>query len=70
MFKYNGRFTYLRIEDLPQDMLVGNYTINVEFLENKIKKSQLDHFCYLLQKLDIVFSKLGLVLKLLSKIMF
>ena len=64
LFKYIGRFTYLGIEDLPQDLLIVN-SINGEFLESKIKKLQLDHTCYLLQKLYVVFSKVGLVLKLL-----
>ena len=35
MFKFIGRFRYLGKEDLPQEFLVENSSINVEFLENK-----------------------------------
>ena len=34
-FKFMGKFRYLGMEDLPQELLVGNSSINVEFLENK-----------------------------------
>ena len=35
LFKFIGKFRYLGKEDLPQEFLVENSSINVEFLENK-----------------------------------
>ena len=35
LFKYIGKFIYLGIEDLPQEILVEKASVNVEFLENK-----------------------------------
>ena len=33
--KFIGKFRYLRVEDLPQEFLLKNYSMNVKFLENK-----------------------------------
>ena len=35
LFKFTGKFRYLGMEDLPQKFLIENYSVNVEFLENK-----------------------------------
>ena len=35
LFKFIGKFRYLGIEDLPQEFLVENVSVNVKFLENK-----------------------------------
>ena len=35
LFKFIGKFRYLGVEDLPQEFLIKNSLINVEFLENK-----------------------------------
>ena len=35
LFKFIGKFRYLGIEDLPQEFLIENSLINVQFLENK-----------------------------------
>ena len=35
LFSFTGKFRYLGMEDLPQESLVQNSSINVEFLENK-----------------------------------
>ena len=35
LFKFTGKFRYLRMEDLPQELLEENSSINVEFLKNK-----------------------------------
>ena len=35
LFKFIGKFRYLGVEDLPQEFLLENYSMNVEFLENK-----------------------------------
>ena len=34
LFKFIGKFRYLGIEDLPQEFLIENSLINVQFLEN------------------------------------
>ena len=34
-FKFIGKFRYLGMEDLPQEFLVENFSINVEVLKNK-----------------------------------
>ena len=51
LLKFIGQFRYLRMEDLPQEFLVENSSINVEFLENKTGKLQLGHTGNLFQKL-------------------
>ena len=38
LFKFTGKFRYLGMEDLPQEFLEENYSINVEFLENKTRE--------------------------------
>ena len=35
LFEFIGKFRYLGVEDLPQEFLLENYSMNVEFLENK-----------------------------------
>ena len=35
LFKFIGKFRYLGVEDLPQEFLLENYSMNVEFVENK-----------------------------------
>ena len=35
LFKFTGKFRYLGMEDLPQEFLEENFSINVEFLKNK-----------------------------------
>ena len=61
-----GRFKYLGIEDLPQELLNENSSINVELLENKTQeKLQLGRNCYLLQ---LVCRKLKVVIYLLLTI--
>ena len=35
LFKSIGKFRYLGVEDLPQEFLLENYFMNVEFVENK-----------------------------------
>ena len=61
------KFRYLAMEDQPQEFQVESSSINVEFLENKTGNHSwgiLD-ICF-----RFVFSKLGLVLYLLSAIIF
>ena len=38
LFKFIGKFRYLGMEYLPQEFLVENSSINVEFLENKTRE--------------------------------
>ena len=57
LFKFIWKFRYLGMERLSQEFLIENSSVNVEFLENR-EKLQLRDFCYLFQKLYIVFSKL------------
>ena len=38
LFKFNSKFRNLVVEDLPQEFLIENSTINVEFLENKARE--------------------------------
>ena len=35
LFKFIGKFRYLGVKDLPQEFLLENYSMNVEFVENK-----------------------------------
>ena len=35
LFKFIGKFRYFGVEDLPQEFQLENYSMNVEFLENK-----------------------------------
>lgn len=35
MFKYLDKFRDLGIEDLPQEVLIEGFAVNVQFLENK-----------------------------------
>ena len=35
LFKYIGKFRYLGMEDLSQEVLIENCSVNIEFLENK-----------------------------------
>ena len=35
MFKYLDKFRDLGIEDLPQEILIEGFAVNVQFLENK-----------------------------------
>ena len=51
LFKFIGKFSYLEMEDLPQEFLIENSSINVELLENKTGELTAGHICYLLQKL-------------------
>ena len=63
LFKFSGKFRYLGIEDLPQEFLIENSSVKVEFLENK--KGKITAGAYLLsQKSYMVFSNLGLALSL------
>ena len=61
------KFRYLAMEDQPQKFLVESSSINVEFLENKTGNHSwgIIDICF-----RFVFSKLGLVLYLLSAIIF
>ena len=34
LFKFVGKFRYLGMEDLPQEFLIENSSVNVEFLDN------------------------------------
>ena len=68
--KFISKIRYLGIEDLLQEFLIENALINVEFLENEAGEITAGHIYYLLHKLQIVFSILGLVLFLLLTITF
>ena len=35
LFKYIGKFRYLGMEDLSQEVLIENCSVNIELLENK-----------------------------------
>ena len=70
LFRFTGKFRYLEMEGLPQEFQIENCPMNVEFLENKTRENTAGHICYLLQKLEIVLSKSGLVLYLSLTIMF
>ena len=66
LYNFIGKFRYLGIEDLPQGFFIENISINVEFLDNKREK----YTARALQKLKLVFSKLGPVLYLSLAIIF
>ena len=52
MFKFIGKFRYLGVEDLSQEFLLENYSMNVEFLENKTGEITIG--AYLLSIAEIV----------------
>ena len=52
LFKSIGKFRYLGVEDLPQEFLLENYSMNVEFLENKT--GEITAGAYLLSIAEIV----------------
>ena len=54
LFKFNSKFRYLGVEDLPQEFLLENCSMNVEFLENKTGK--ITARAYLLSIAEIVNS--------------
>ena len=54
LFKFIGKFRYLGVEDLPQEFLLENYSMNVEFLENKA--GEITAGAYLLSIVEIVNS--------------
>ena len=54
LFKFIGKFRYLGIEDLPQEFLIENSLINVQFLENKT--GEITAGAYLLSIAEIVNS--------------
>ena len=54
LFKFIGKFRYLGVEDLPQEFLLENYSMSVEFLENKTE--QIAAGAYLLSIAEIVNS--------------
>ena len=35
MFKFLKRYRYSEMEDLPQEFFIKNYSINVQFLNNR-----------------------------------
>ena len=35
-FKIFGIFIYLQIEDLPQEVLIEDFNVNMQFLEHKV----------------------------------
>ena len=51
LFKSVCKFRYRGVLDLPEKFLLENYSMNVEFLENKKEKLQQHQICFLLQKL-------------------
>ena len=69
LFKFINKFRYLWMEDSPQEFLIENFSVNVEFLENKTGEILLGYICYY-YKNCIVFRKLGLLLYLLLIITF
>ena len=54
LFKCIGKFRYLGVEDLPQEFQLENYSMNVEFLENKT--GEITAGAYLLSITEIVNS--------------
>ena len=54
LFKFIGKFRYLVVEDLPQEFLLENYSMNVEILENKT--GEITTEAYLLSTAEIVNS--------------
>ena len=40
LFKFIGKFKYLGVEDLPEEFLIENCSMTVEFLKNKKEKLQ------------------------------
>ena len=70
LLKFIGKFQYLGMEFLNQEFFMENCSINVEFLDNKTGEITAGHIFDLLQKLKILFSKLGLLLYLLLAIKF
>ena len=54
LFKFIGKFRYLGIEDLPQEFLIENSLINVQFLKNKT--GEITDGAYLLPISEIVNS--------------
>ena len=54
LFKFIGKFRYLGVEDLPQEFLLENYSMNVELLENKT--GEIITEAYLLSIAEIVNS--------------
>ena len=51
LFKFVGKFRYLGIKDLKQELLIENSSINKEILKKRQKKLELGYICYLLKKL-------------------
>ena len=54
LFKFIGKFRYLGVEDLPQEFLLENYSMNAEFLEDKTGETTVG--AYLLSIAEIVNS--------------
>ena len=54
LFKFIGKFRYLGIKDLPQELLIEKFSINVEFFE--IKTGEITAGKYLLSVTEIVNS--------------
>ena len=53
LFKYIGKFRSLEVEDLPQNFLIANSSINMEFLENKT--GEITARVYLVSIAEIVY---------------
>ena len=54
LFKFIGKFKFLGVEDLPQELMIENCLINVELLENKT--GEITAGAYLLSIAEIVNS--------------
>ena len=70
LFKSLGKFSYLGMEDLPQEFLLEVFAVNVQFLE--IKTGEITAGAYLLSIVEIVNSvqQIGMVPYLLLTITF
>ena len=54
LFKFIGKFRYLGVEDLPQELIIENFLINIKLLENKT--GEITAGAYLLSITEIVNS--------------
>ena len=54
MFKFIGKPRYLAKEDLPQKILIDNYTVKGEFLENN--RGKMTAGAYLISITEIISS--------------
>ena len=52
LFKFIGKFRYLGVEDLPQELIIENFLINIKLLENKT--GEITAGAYLLSITEIV----------------